>query len=145
MDENHSQRGLALFNAARFFDAHEALEDAWREVSRQSSLRRHLQGLVQLAVAFHHQSTGNCVGALSVLKRGLRNLEGAEESLPELDLVKLRSSLEAWLEYLESSSKAADSGDASDASPSVRSLDATRTHIPMPRLPQITLRRELPR
>jgi len=142
VDENHSQRSLALFNAARFFDAHEALEDAWREVSRQSPLRRHLQGLVQLAVAFHHQSTGNCVGALSVLKRGLRNLEGAEESLPELDLVKLRSCLEAWLEYLETPSKAADSG---DASPSVRSLDATRTHVPMPRLPQITLRRELPR
>jgi predicted metal-dependent hydrolase len=110
VDENHLQHGVALFNAARFFDSHEALEDVWRDAPRHSPLRRHLQGLVQLAVAFHHHSTGNLVGALSVLKRGLRNLEGAEESLPELDLVKLRSSLEPWREYLETSAGALGGG-----------------------------------
>ncbi len=95
--------GLALFNAGRFFDAHEALEDTWREAPRESRLRRHLQGLVQLAVAFHHQSTGNLVGARSVLRRALKNLEGAEESFSELDWAKLQLSLEAWRECLEHS------------------------------------------
>jgi hypothetical protein len=98
--ENHLQRGLVLFNSARFFEAHEALEDVWREAPRQSRLRRHLQGLVQLAVAFHHQSTGNRVGARSVLERALRNLDGAEESFPELDLKRLRISLNPWREQL---------------------------------------------
>jgi len=100
MDKYACEPGLALFNSGRFFDAHEALEDVWREAPRHSRLRRHLQGLVQLAVAFHHQSTGNLVGAQSVLERALRNLAGAKESLPEVDWERLRSSLKPWREYL---------------------------------------------
>ena len=100
MDEYPCQRGLALFNSAHFFDAHEALEYVWREAPRHSHRRRHLQGLVQLAVAFHHQSSGNLVGARSVLERALRNIEGAEKSLPEVDWKRLRTSLKPWREYL---------------------------------------------
>ncbi len=100
MDEYPCQRGLALFNSAHFFDAHEALEYVWREAPRHSHRRRHLQGLVQLAVAFHHQSSGNLVGARSVLERALRNIEDAEESLPEVDWKRLRTSLKPWREYL---------------------------------------------
>ena len=93
------QRGVALFNAGNFFDAHEALEDAWRESPRGSPLRRHLQGLVQLAVAFHHQSRENLVGARSVLDRALRNLRGAEDSFPDLDLDHLRVSIADWQQH----------------------------------------------
>ncbi|MFY9559676.1 MAG: DUF309 domain-containing protein [Terriglobales bacterium] len=100
MQENLWRRGLALFNSSRFFDAHEVLEDVWREAPRHSRLRRHLQGMVQLAVAFHHQSTGNRVGARSVLERALGNLNGAEESFPDLDLKRLRASLKPWREQL---------------------------------------------
>jgi uncharacterized protein len=96
MHDNLFRHGLALFNSARFFDAHEALEDVWREAPRHTALRRHLQGLVQVAVAFHHQSTGNRVGARSVLARALRNLQGAEESFPDLELDQLA----AWQEFL---------------------------------------------
>jgi predicted metal-dependent hydrolase len=130
------RHGLALFNATRFFDSHEALEDVWREAPRHSLLRRHLQGLVQLAVAFHHQSTGNYVGARSVLKRGVRNLEGAEESLPELDLAKLRSSLDAWREYLDADDHAPDGRHA----PKV--VGEVAPGLSAPALPQITLRNE---
>jgi hypothetical protein len=52
-------------------------------------------------VAFHHQSTGNLVGARSVLERALCNIEGAEESFPEVDWKRLRTSLKPWREYLE--------------------------------------------
>lgn len=92
--------GLDLFNSARFFDAHEVLEDLWRDAPRHGAFRQHLQGLVQLAVAFHHQSTGNWEGARSVLERAVRNLNGAEESFPELDLENLRVSLARWRDYL---------------------------------------------
>jgi len=92
--------GLSLFNSGRFFDAHEALEDVWHEAPRHSRLRRHLQGLVQLAVAFHHQSTGNLVGAQSVLERALRNLAGAKDSFPEVDWEGLRIKLKPWRAYL---------------------------------------------
>jgi predicted metal-dependent hydrolase len=93
-------RGVELFNHAHFFDAHEVLEDLWRPLPRDAPLRRHLQGMVQLAVAFHHESTGNYVGARSVLARALRNLDGAENSFPHVDLDRLRAELELWLRYL---------------------------------------------
>src|SRR3984893_7510897 len=94
-------RGLDLFNRAHFFDAHEVLEDVWRAAPDDRSLRRHLQGIVQLAVAFHHHSKGNFVGARSVLERGMQNLDGAERSFPSLDLDQLRAELAIWRRYLE--------------------------------------------
>jgi predicted metal-dependent hydrolase len=99
------QGGLDLFNRGRFFEAHEVLEDFWRslprDLPRQHDSRQHVQGLVQLAVAFHHQSTGNRLGACSVLERALRNLNGSERSFPELDLERLRAELEPWRQYLQ--------------------------------------------
>lgn len=92
--------GIDLFNRAHFFDAHEVLEDVWRPSTRGCSRRRHLQGLVQLAVAFHHQSRDNFVGSRSVLDRACRNLVGAEESFPEIDFIRLRADLTAWQRHL---------------------------------------------
>lgn len=98
--------GLDLFNAHRFFDAHEVLEDVWRTAPPDQPTRLHLQGLVQMAVAFHHWSSGNAVGAHSVLKRGLRNLDGAESSFSWIDFQRLRSDGELWLRYIESTCSA---------------------------------------
>jgi hypothetical protein len=128
---NELQNGLALFNAGRFFDAHEVLEDAWRESPQHSPLRRHLQGLVQLAVAFHHASKGNLVGARSVLERAMRNLNGADTSFPNLDLDRLRAELAPWRRYLDDSNSALD---ARDDARDVRRRTA-------PALPKILLRR----
>ena len=97
-------RGIALFNHAHFFDAHEVLEDVWRALPRDRPSRRHfrlhLQGMVQLAVAFHHESKGNHLGAHSVLERALRNLNGADSSFPDLDFDRLRADLAEWQKYL---------------------------------------------
>ena len=104
-------RGVNLFNRAHFFEAHEVLEDVWRSLPRDlprdqpspRHLRLHFQGMVQLAVAFHHESRGNRVGARSVLERAMRNLKGAESSFPDLDLDRLRAELALWLRYLDDS------------------------------------------
>jgi uncharacterized protein len=96
-------RGIDLFNRGHFFAAHEVLEDLWRGISSGQLVRLHMQGLVQLAVAFHHVSTGNLVGARSVLERAVRNLNGADISFPELDLESLRVKLAQWQEYLDES------------------------------------------
>jgi len=63
---------MRLFNEAHFFDAHEILEDIWRAAPPEN--KKFVQGLVQVAVAFHHYSTGNRVGMRSVLERAVRNL-----------------------------------------------------------------------
>ena len=91
---------LELFNHAQFFEAHEALEDLWRADADCSPAKKHLQGLVQLAVAFHHESQGNFRGARSVLERALGNLRDAEQSFPALDLEGMRDELCAWQIYL---------------------------------------------
>jgi predicted metal-dependent hydrolase len=91
---------INLFNRAHFFDAHEVLEDVWRALTRTSAEKGHLQGLVQLAVAFHHESRGNPRGARSVLDRALRNLTGAEKSFPALDLDRLRADIADWQRHL---------------------------------------------
>ena len=105
--EEDLKRGLDLFNRAHFFDAHEVLEDVWRALPRDRPSRRrlrlHIQGLIPVAVAFHHHSTGNHAGALSVLKRAMRNLTRAESSFPDLDLDRLRAKLEIWRQYLDQS------------------------------------------
>ena len=112
MQRNSLRHGVALFNRAHFFDAHEVLEDVWRSVPRDCASRRHLrlhlQGMVQLAVAFHHQSTGNHVGARSVLERAMRNLNGADSSFPDLDLDRLRAELEIWRQHLDHSESASE-------------------------------------
>jgi len=96
-----------LFNHSQFFDSHEVLEDVWRALPRDRPparrLRLHLQGVIQLAVAFHHESTGNHVGARSVLERALRNLKDADRSFPELDLDRLRAEMANWQKHFAGS------------------------------------------
>lgn len=136
--------GLDLFNRAQFFEAHEALEDAWRSVAREP-LRRHIQGIVQLAVAFHHESTGNHVGARSVLERGLGNLSGADSSFPDLDFEQLRADLTPWRRYLDDCGIAPDKeNDARDVHVPkihVSKLHVRKLHVPKPSaLPKIVPR-----
>jgi uncharacterized protein len=73
------QHGIQLFNAGHFFEAHEVLEDVWRAAPAPE--KKFLQGLTQLAVAFHHYSTGNAVGCRSVMARAIRNLSEYPEGL----------------------------------------------------------------
>lgn len=140
MQRNLLRRGVALFNRAHFFDAHEVLEDVWRSVPRDCASRRHLrlhlQGMVQLAVAFHHQSTGNRVGARSVLERAMRNLNGADSSFPDLDLDRLRVELEIWRQHLDDSKG---TGGKKLRGQDVRPLDVLKSSAPA--LPKIMRRR----
>jgi predicted metal-dependent hydrolase len=103
MDSKHSSlpRGLELFNAGRFYEAHEVLEDVWREAVGERKL--FLQALVQLAVGFHHYTMDNVVGAESVLERGLGNLANYPDDCEGIDLLALRINLQAWIAALKSS------------------------------------------
>jgi uncharacterized protein len=91
--------GIALFNRADFFDAHEALEDVWRAAPPEN--KKFLQGMVQIAVAFHHYSTGNRIGMRSVLERAINNLSQPAGSYCEIQLPRLISSLCQWREALD--------------------------------------------
>ena len=102
MDPKAFHRGLQLFNAAEFFEAHEVWEDVWRAAPHQE--KKFLQGLIQLAVGFHHHSTGNRAGAQSLLARGARNLSHYPQNFAGIDLLKLLQEVTGYREALAQSS-----------------------------------------
>jgi dTDP-4-amino-4,6-dideoxygalactose transaminase len=94
VDAAKFQHGIELFNAGSFFDAHEVLEDVWRECHGREKL--FLQALIQAAVGLHHYSTGNITGARSLLARASRKLEDYPGAYCGIALDGLRLSLEEW-------------------------------------------------
>ncbi|MBA2615109.1 MAG: DUF309 domain-containing protein [Actinobacteria bacterium] len=67
------ERGLELIAAGEFFTAHEALEEAWR--AADPSERDFFQGLVHVAVAWHHAAvTGRPVACERQLAKATRRL-----------------------------------------------------------------------
>jgi len=99
MPEPSFEHGVALFNSGAFFDAHEELEDLWR--ASAGAEKRFLQGLIQIAVGFHHLSTGNTIGARSLLQRGAEKLGGLPPRHAGIELAALRESLAAWMAHLD--------------------------------------------
>lgn len=88
------RRGVELFNTRNFYDAHEVWEDVWRETNGPE--KKFLQGLIQVAVAFHHHSTGNVVGACSLLARARKNLAQYPESYLGIRVAVLLESTGHW-------------------------------------------------
>ena len=66
--ERAIEEAACLFNEGLFFEVHEVLEAVWLKLGERP--RPLLQGLIQIAVAFHHLENGNLKGALSLLREG---------------------------------------------------------------------------
>ncbi|MGH3078501.1 MAG: DUF309 domain-containing protein [Gaiellaceae bacterium] len=66
------EQGIDLIRAGAYFEAHEELEDEWREAP--AGERDFLQGLVHVAVAWHHAARGNRPGCERQLEKAARRL-----------------------------------------------------------------------
>ena len=66
------ERGLELARRARYFEAHEELELAWRAAPAEE--RDFLQGLVHVVVAWYQAGRGNMVGCERQLEKAARRL-----------------------------------------------------------------------
>lgn len=99
MDAHEKERlyreGLEAFNSSRFFEAHELWEDVWRETPEPD--KKFLQGLIQVAAAFHHHSRANLLGTQRQLQAGLLKLEAFPEVYGELEIEPLRHAVRGWL------------------------------------------------
>lgn len=84
--------GLRLFDAQDYFDAHEALEAAWR--AERGSIRHLYQGILLIAVAYYHIQRGNYPGAVKVFQRGKRRLEGFSGEIGGLDITRFKQDYE---------------------------------------------------
>jgi predicted metal-dependent hydrolase len=64
---------VAHFNALRFWEAHESWETLW--LVAESDVEQFLQGLIQLAAAYHHIRRGTWRGAVRLFDAALRRLD----------------------------------------------------------------------
>ena len=85
--------GLELMRAERWFDAHEELEDEWRDAPGPE--RDFLQGLVHVTVAWHHASRGNAPGASRQLAKATRRLTPYLPAHRGVDVARVLGQVEA--------------------------------------------------
>lgn len=71
-DRTDFHRGIRLFNQARFWEAHEAWEAVW--LRHPEDGRFFIQGLIQLAAAYHQLRRGIHRGFLIHLRRAQERL-----------------------------------------------------------------------
>jgi predicted metal-dependent hydrolase len=90
--EQALERGRVLYAAGRFFEAHEAWEEAWREES--GATRRLLHGLILVAAAYHKMAVQRqALGMSRLLDKGLAELQPLPDGFAGLRLARFRAAL----------------------------------------------------
>ena len=98
MDQAYLE-GIRLFNAQRYFEAHEALEAVWLKATLDR--KAFLHGLIQVAAAFHHHARGNGAGFCTLLEKGCAKLEPYGPEFESVDTASLLHQLHGWQVHLE--------------------------------------------
>jgi hypothetical protein len=88
--------GIRLFNSGRYFEAHEALENAWKE--EKGGIRELYRGILQVAVFYLHITRTNYNGALKVYGRSIKWLKDWPEICRGVDVGMLRRDAQAAFE-----------------------------------------------
>lgn len=96
------RRGVEQFNARQFFEAHETWEEIW--LASPEPEKTFLQGIIQIAAAFHHYGRGNTRGTRTLLEAGLKRLDRFPPMHNQLALDALRAAARSWSEALSSGS-----------------------------------------
>jgi uncharacterized protein len=91
--------GMELFNQGRYFEAHEALEAAWRAES--GPVRDLYRGILQVGVVYLHITQNNYPGAFKVYQRCRKWLQPWPETCRGVDVGRLRQDLEAVMTTLQ--------------------------------------------
>jgi hypothetical protein len=86
------QDGLALAQAGRFFEAHEAFETAWRASSDPE--RDFFQGLVHVVVSAYQRGRGRPIATERQRVKALKRLAAYEPTHRGLDIAALRAALD---------------------------------------------------
>jgi predicted metal-dependent hydrolase len=87
-------RGIDLFNKEKFFEAHEAWEDAWRLEKGEPA--HFLHGLIQVAAGFVKLQRGEPKGTVALLAKGAAKLERFLPGRYGVDLQDLLASAARW-------------------------------------------------
>jgi uncharacterized protein len=87
------EAGLELIRRGAYFEAHEELEDEWREAPPAE--RDFLQGLVHVAVAWLHAERGNRPGCERQLEKARRRLGPYAPTHRGVDVASILDQVEA--------------------------------------------------
>ena len=92
------RKGIRLFNAGRFFAAHEVLEDLYLE-TREKQDKPFLEGIIALSVAFRlFCDFGDVDGPVRMIRQALVRLENYSPSYSRVKINDLIHALEEWTE-----------------------------------------------
>ncbi len=94
-----ARQGIALFNRAEYFEAHEALEHAWNDESGPG--RELYRGLLQIAVAYLQITRGNYNGAIKIFLRARQWLDPLPDQCRGVNVAALRHDAAAVRAALE--------------------------------------------
>lgn len=106
------KEGIGLFNAGRFFECHESLEDFYLQTDEEH--KPFLEGLVQLAAACRiFQEFGEITGPVRMIRQAIIRLENYKPAYLGIRVKSLIRSLEKWTSRMEA-------GETNSAVPQVR-------------------------
>jgi uncharacterized protein len=102
-EEEHLSRGISFFNAGKFWEAHEAWEAIWQR--RPEDARFFIQGLIQLAAAYHQLGKEIYRGVTIHLKQAEERLTLFPPDFLGLNVAELLKVIRASLGEIEERSK----------------------------------------
>jgi len=91
--------GIRLFNSGQYYEAHEALENAWK--GEKGRIRDLYRGILQVAVVYLHITRKNYNGALKVYGRSTKWLKDWPEICRGVDVGMLRRDAQAVFEEMQ--------------------------------------------
>jgi predicted metal-dependent hydrolase len=97
------EKGIALFNEGRYFEAGAAWEVPWRATDENGE-KRFLEGLIMVAGAFDHYLCRECAAAASLLEKGLPLVRSGINAHPDFRLTELAGALEFLRDEFDSCS-----------------------------------------
>lgn len=121
----HFLEGIDHFNARRFWEAHEAWETLW--LSAESDLEQYLQGLIQLAAAYHHIQRRTYRGAPRLFAAALNRLEAFPLIHCALDRTAVDTAARQHRAWLEAAGAAPETPLSEQEYPKLVVIDRTST------------------
>ncbi len=115
--------GIHHFNSREFWEAHESWETLW--LVAESEIEQFLQGLIQIAAAYHHVRRGTYRGAARLFTAGLKRLEAFPLIFCGLDRTEVDSAARRDRGWLEATGGAPDEPLGEDKYPKLRVPDGS--------------------
>lgn len=94
------REGIRLFNAGRFFESHESLEDLYLQTEEEH--KPFLEGLIQLAAACRlFRDLGEVQGPVRMVRQAIIRLENYQPTYLRIRVKDLIQAMEAWAKEVE--------------------------------------------